>query len=75
MPSMRMSEMGVIRTYSKPRVCVVCGKPITSKQKAYCSVECKNKARVIQQRNDRRFAREMNIPYEIFVKKNGGTLF
>jgi len=50
--------MGVIRTYSKPRVCLVCGKPIPSKKRSYCSVECSNKARIRIEMDRRKFAKE-----------------
>lgn len=55
------------RTYRKPKVCIVCGVPIPSTKKRYCSEECRKKARIIQQRNDRRAAKELGIPYDELI--------
>ena len=53
--------MGAIRTYRKQKVCKVCGKPIPSTKRYFCSVECKKKARVLIEVDRRKFNRQMGL--------------
>ena len=53
--------MGAIRTYRKQKVCKVCGKPIPSQKRYFCSKECSNKARVLIEVDRRKFNRQMGL--------------
>ena len=61
--------MGTIRTYSKPRYCVVCGQPIPSTKRSYCSEVCHDNALKIVTKNDRKFARELGMRYDEYIEK------
>ena len=55
------------RTYRKQKHCIVCGKPISSDRRSYCSKDCCRIARNERAKNDRVSAKEMGMSYKGYV--------
>lgn len=62
----------VLRTYSKPRKCIICGNDIPSTKRSYCSKECRKEALRRMAKNERKRARELGLNYEIYISRRDG---
>ena len=60
-----MSERS--RTYRKPKVCVVCGKPLPSHKRFFCSDECHKEADSRAAKNGRKEAQELGMTYDNYI--------
>jgi len=52
----------------KQKYCVVCGKPLSVRQRSYCSEKCNDYALRLRRINDKASAREMGVSYEDYVR-------
>ena len=52
----------------RQKYCVVCGKPLTVRQRSYCSEDCSAYAHKLQKRNDVASAHKLGMTYKAYVR-------